>query len=102
MGRAAVAPYVGAWIETRHLLRQRDTSVSHPMWVRGLKHRPRARHLSTATSHPMWVRGLKHADEHGQAGYTNVAPYVGAWIETFLSISKIRATDSRTLCGCVD
>ena len=35
---SAVAPYVGAWIETeynnRYPLR---TGVSHPTWVRGLK-----------------------------------------------------------------
>ena len=33
-----VAPYVGAWIETslRKMLNEED--LSHPMWVRGLKH----------------------------------------------------------------
>ena len=33
-------------------------------------------------SHPMWVRGLKH---HGvsAARQLGVAPYVGAWIETY-------------------
>ena len=52
------------------------------MWVRGLK--PQI-HIFTNThsqSHPMWVRGLKqqrHCDEYTQA---QVAPYVGAWIET--------------------
>ena len=33
-------------------------------------------------SHPMWVRGLKlHALR--SAPFHQVAPYVGAWIETF-------------------
>ena len=29
----------------------------------------------------MWVRGLKHYDTQ-QSAQTDVAPYVGAWIET--------------------
>ena len=32
-----VAPYVGAWIETRRRSRTTAESMSHPMWVRGLK-----------------------------------------------------------------
>ena len=34
-----VAPYVGAWIETKHSLSILNFLSSHPMWVRGLKHR---------------------------------------------------------------
>ena len=33
-------------------------------------------------SHPMWVRGLKHAIILHANNKTCVAPYVGAWIET--------------------
>ncbi len=33
----AVAPYVGAWIETLTNLRNYYTLKSHPTWVRGLK-----------------------------------------------------------------
>ena len=29
------------------------------MWVRGLKHRHTLIHLLVSLSHPMWVRGLK-------------------------------------------
>ena len=32
-----VAPYVGAWIETRTDLATNGHDGSHPMWVRGLK-----------------------------------------------------------------
>ena len=32
-----VAPYVGAWIETRKKPVQHHYQLSHPMWVRGLK-----------------------------------------------------------------
>ena len=31
-----------------------------------------------------------------------VAPYVGAWIETVLTQSTQHGYTSRTLCGCVD
>ena len=34
----AVAPYVGAWIETPYRRYRRLQSLSHPTWVRGLKH----------------------------------------------------------------
>ena len=34
-------------------------------------------------SHPMWVRGLKHLETSIAWNETEVAPYVGAWIETF-------------------
>ena len=34
----AVAPYVGAWIETKVGNEGREIVASHPMWVRGLKH----------------------------------------------------------------
>ena len=65
----------------RHLL----NILSHPTWVRGLK-------LDTSLvigiaylSHPTWVRGLKQNRGGAQYQKDNVAPYVGAWIETFNS-----------------
>ena len=33
-----VAPYVGAWIETPESSHNMRCLLSHPMWVRGLKH----------------------------------------------------------------
>ena len=39
-------------------------------------------------SHPTWVRGLKQQQQGEAANQQQVAPYVGAWIETFLSISN--------------
>ena len=55
-----VAPYVGAWIETLGARQLQSQLMSHPMWVRGLKH---------IISLPIRAERL-------------VAPYVGAWIET--------------------
>ena len=72
---------MGAWIETQRIMWLHLVLLSHPMWVRGLKHKyalnrdaPRAvasyvgAWIETGgdsvlqispESHPMWVRGLK-------------------------------------------
>ena len=55
---------------------------SHPMWVRGLKHRLIYKEHLKRVSHPMWVRGLKHQTNKRFVMEQNVAPHVGAWIET--------------------
>ena len=78
---AAVAPYVGAWIETRSLPRQMWMMQSHPTWVRGLKLTDSIYHDIHILSHPTWVRGLKRVTK-GAPWNEGVAPYVGAWIET--------------------
>ena len=58
--RCRVAPYVGAWIETGvNTNRASEVTMSHPMWVRGLKQRINEIITNNCTSHPMWVRGLK-------------------------------------------
>ena len=38
----------------------------------------------TRTSHPTWVRGLKLFKHITVVKVRNVAPYMGAWIETNL------------------
>ena len=48
----------------------------------------------------MWGRGLKLAELDADGG-SEVAPCVGAWIETVISFVVI-ATGSRPLCGGVD
>ena len=58
----AVAPYVGAWIETAQLASHSASVASHPMWVRGLKHDGAHNSILLVKSHPMWVRGLKQSD----------------------------------------
>ena len=54
-----VAPYVGAWIETRYTLDKEENLESHPTWVRGLKHFVYPCLQVQVWSHPTWVRGLK-------------------------------------------
>ena len=76
---------------------------SHPVWVRGLKH-PHSHPLEEAiVSHPVWVRGLKQQHAARYDGLHNVAPRVGAWIET-TELWTVCASiyEGRTPCGCVD
>ena len=82
--RHPVAPYVGAWIETYENLQLTNGTIgSHPMWVRGLKRQfPHRSACADRRSHPMWVRGLKHRQYTSYLYKREVAPYVGAWIET--------------------
>ena len=54
---------------------------SHPVWVRGLKHTQERVINAMSKSHPVWVRGLKLTEEEVRA-IIEVAPRVGAWIET--------------------
>ena len=56
--------------------------MSHPTWVRGLKHFVDVIHRRWCTSHPTWVRGLKRVIPATKSEAIKVAPYVGAWIET--------------------
>ena len=53
------------------------------MWVRGLKLVIASKTAEEISSHPMWVRGLKHRDHHRLHRHRPVAPHVGAWIETY-------------------
>ena len=77
-----VAPYVGAWIETVARSRWLCRHSSHPTWVRGLKLKYADELDSAVKSHPTWVRGLKLRCHVTMCVEREVAPYVGAWIET--------------------
>ena len=52
------------------------------MWVRGLKPTGYNSLNLSGVSHPMWVRGLKLFYVDGKLVDVEVAPHVGAWIET--------------------
>ena len=56
--------------------------ASHPVWVRGLKLLSPDGHYCRLKSHPVWVRGLKHIAHILCLVPVQVAPCVGAWIET--------------------
>ena len=79
-----VAPYVGAWIETKV-----GCSTSLPTkvapyvgaWIETIKKDMESKSIK---SHPTWVRGLKLFVGKLYDITIIVAPYVGAWIETFV------------------
>ena len=76
----AVAPYVGAWIETGWDYRLIDFTIVAPYvgaWIE-----------------TGW--------DYRLIDFTIVAPYVGAWIETLLQYHYPPLIPSRTLRGCVD
>ena len=56
--------------------------ASHPVWVRGLKLFNLCARCDLVMSHPVWVRGLKQIIEYLFVAANLVAPRVGAWIET--------------------
>ncbi len=60
-------------------------------------------YTATYASHPVWVRGLKQQHAARYDGLHNVAPRVGAWIET-TELWTVCASiyEGRTPCGCVD
>ena len=77
--------------------------MSHPTWVRGLKLRDSSIVHELKWSHPTWVRGLKPPIISSlEIGKVEVAPYVGAWIETPKLSHKCSEFVRRTLRGCVD
>ena len=80
---STVAPYVGAWIETR--LHPASTIPYHVAPYVGAWIETRGDNngvVKVVESHPMWVRGLKLVTHHCILLKISVAPYVGAWIET--------------------
>ena len=119
-----VAPHMGAWIETSPVAQSAQYRASHPIWVRGLKRYGRLNYASTAKSHPIWVRGLKLRQRVNNLKFVkshpiwvrglklndkippyiarDVAPHMGAWIETFCRMQSCAPRASRTPYGCVD
>ena len=79
MRTTAVAPYVGAWIETLKVRLSDLPSLVAPYVGAWIETFPR-----------VVVEEL-----------SDVAPYVGAWIETIPSLASVPSL-CRTLRGCVD
>ena len=77
-----VAPLVGAWIETAVSPNSADYLVSHPSWVRGLKHATQVNYNNEVEVAPLvgaWIETLVNLYNKL---CSHVAPLVGAWIET--------------------
>ena len=56
--------------------------MSRPVWARGLKQWKPAHVVPVLLSRPVWARGLKLLNIYKKWKTKNVAPRVGAWIET--------------------
>ena len=75
--------------------------MSHPTWVRGLKHSMGASGARKLESHPTWVRGLKLFKEKRKPPVGKSHPtWVRGLKHTFYKVLNPQA--SRTLRGCVD
>ena len=73
---------MGAWIETASLAAFSLAFLSHPTWVRGLKlwHCPKNQRLEEVA--PYVGAWIETRIIFKLALLVEVAPYVGAWIET--------------------
>ena len=78
-----VAPYGGAWIETKVTRIYAALGMSLPMGERGLKHTDFPSIACPVKSLPMGERGLKPVPPPCCSNGSIVAPYGGAWIETY-------------------
>ena len=94
MAEIAVAPFVGAWIETRSSVVLCASGMSLPSWERGLKLVLIAIPWEMRTSLPSWERGLKRETSTIYYHKKTVAPFVGAWIETQSSVVLSASTTS--------
>ena len=81
MGKIAVAPLVGAWIEIPPHFRQKVRIHVAPLVGAWIEIIFIALLYFSFLSLPLWERGLKCNIEQGTRGAWHVAPLVGAWIE---------------------
>ena len=80
--RKAVAPRVGAWIETACLIPPIQKGMSLPVWERGLKLALDASaHLECRVA-PRVGAWIETSNLYFSPSQSKVAPRVGAWIET--------------------
>ena len=93
---------MGAWIETLLPSGSYRYLESHLSWVRGLKlsyHTTRPETREVAPLMGAWIETQKtHYPEHVKS----VAPLMGAWIETGSILGASRCATCRTSHGCVD
>ena len=98
----AVAPYVGAWIETVIKKNHNDRQIVAPYVGAWIETDLLEALACYPLSHPTWVRGLKLYSHVAVSVKRQVAPYVGAWIETVILLMVNSTEFGRTLRGCVD
>ena len=83
-----VAPLVGAWIETDSSSHFRNLNLSHPSWVRGLKHLRFKTICYICSRTPRGCVDWNKDEKWESFTSRSVAPLVGAWIETLSAMSS--------------
>ena len=73
---------MGAWIETFFETVLYSFHLSHPTWVRGLKHKKYFALLRLTVVAPYVGAWIETKADIATSSFVPVAPYVGAWIET--------------------
>ena len=90
---------MGAWIETYPLFGLTAEKLSPLVWGRGLKHLILADKALSGVSPLVWGRGLKHKGQQPTGDACQVAPRVGAWIETHQLLTLDKPTLSPLVWG---
>jgi len=81
---SCVAPRAGAWVETASLFGLVGSGFeSHPVRVRGLKHRVSSLASGIAQVAPRAGAWVETSIGNSRRKYATVAPRAGAWVETY-------------------
>ena len=78
-------PSLSMWERGLKLNGSWGAELSHPslpVWERGLKQKGLRAQKISGVSLPVWERGLKQGSRQSCTMWRQVAPCVGAWIET--------------------
>ena len=88
----------------KHVAIMENISVhqSLPSWERGLKPYVVGIYTTAHASLPSWERGLKLQRTEQSQGGNQVAPLVGAWIETLTATDVMKSENCRSPRGSVD
>ena len=80
---------MGAWIETLVADSTHNYDVSHPVWVRGLKHKYKWFCSVGFVVAPRVGAWIETSPVYAHGNNCGVAPRVGAWIETLFSLKLL-------------
>ena len=97
-----VAPFTGAWIETKVAIGDCKALTSHPSRVRGLKHIRGRAYEGPERVAPFTGAWIETSTAATNCRASLVAPFTGAWIETTMRDVWQKPKLRRTLHGCVD
>ena len=97
-----VAPFTGAWIETRVRLLLKALTCVAPFtgaWIETTSHTAKLYRCTVAPFTGAWIETQRAA---ARVLSHKVAPFTGAWIETALACRSCSLSTGRSLHGSVD